>query len=382
MFFGVLIGLLLGCIVGAGLVGVYIRQNPPVYAGGAYPKELTQNYQQHYLAMTIDSYLVNRQVDVVRERLKTFDTVTKVRALGRWSAVYMASGRIDAAQAINDLAVQLKNAEGWTPEEISTAVSQLAIEFEADQAKYQGLTTFAGALDLVASETPAAEQPAQAEQPVQAPPAAQAEPGGRGWLSTILLCLLVLVLLALIGFILYRRLGGKKKPARPQVVWEGEGPPPVRTWTGTYTSDRATFDESFTVETEGGAFVGEVGMSISESVPAKTADGKIQAFDVWLFDKTDITTYTTLLLTPTAYTDPRIERSVSANPQLNAVLAEPGTEFTVEGAAIRVEGKVKEAVVGGNDEWFDRLVVHLDVFIKEGADLKIGTMDIPDEYKV
>ena len=87
------ISLIFGCVIGAGVVGLYIWTNPPVYSGGAYPNELTPNYQDHYLAMVIDSYIVNGQAEVAAERLKTFDAATQIRALGRWSATYVAAGR-------------------------------------------------------------------------------------------------------------------------------------------------------------------------------------------------------------------------------------------------------------------------------------------------
>ena len=118
LLIGILIGAIFGCVIGAGLVGLYIRQNPPVYAGGAYPKELTQNYQDHYIATAIDSYIVNRRADLAAERLKTFDEATQIRALGQWSAIYVSSGRAAEAQAVNELAVALKDTQGWSPETV------------------------------------------------------------------------------------------------------------------------------------------------------------------------------------------------------------------------------------------------------------------------
>ena len=64
LLIGILIGIIFGCVIGAALVGLYVWQNPPIYAGGAYPAELTESYQDHYLAMAIDSYIVNQQADV------------------------------------------------------------------------------------------------------------------------------------------------------------------------------------------------------------------------------------------------------------------------------------------------------------------------------
>ena len=177
LLIGALIGIIFGCVVGAGLVGLYIRQNPPVYAGGAYPNELTQNYQDHYLAMVIDSYIVNRQVEVAAERLKTFDDATQIRALGRWSAIYVAGGRAAEAEAVNELAVSLRDIQGWSPETISTVASQLATEFKDDSAKAQAINTFALALGQVPLEEPPESEP---DQPAQQPPPAQSAPAPGG----------------------------------------------------------------------------------------------------------------------------------------------------------------------------------------------------------
>ncbi len=388
LLIGVFIGLILGLIIGAGIVGVYIRQNPPVYAGGAYPSELSPNYQDHYLAMVIDSYVVNRQADVAKERLKTFGEAQKIKALGRWSAIYVAGGRIAEAQAVNDLAAALKDAEGWSPETVSQAASELAVEVQDDGAKSQAITTFASRLGQV----PAAEQE-QPEQPApaaEAPQPAQPDDGGGVSLWLIgLLCLLGLVLLALGGLILYRRLGGKPAaPAQPEAVWEGEGPAPLKMWTGSYELGRDLFDESFTVETESGAFLGEVGMSISETVASiipGSSPKQVTAFDAWLFDKTDITTYTTVLLSESAYNDDAMQTRMNTGSQTNPVLAVPSAEFVIEGAAIRVEAAIKEMRTAKSDDgkdYFEKLVVDLNVFIREGADLKIGTMDVPDSFSL
>src|SRR5262245_50874411 len=105
---GVLAGLILGCAIGAGLVGLYIRWDPPVYAGGAYPSELTQKYQGQYVQMVVDSYRINQQLSLAQERLKSFDPVTKIKILGDLSVLYTTSGQAVEAQAVNQLASGLK----------------------------------------------------------------------------------------------------------------------------------------------------------------------------------------------------------------------------------------------------------------------------------
>jgi hypothetical protein len=380
---GILVGIILGCIAGLGFGSYYAWQvDPAIYADGAFPPELTQDYQSHYLAMVIDSYLMNGQVDTARERLKTFDDATQIEALGRWSAIYVAAGRGPEAQAINQLAVQLSQLEGWSPETISTVAGQLAAEFQSDTAKAQAITSFASQLGQV--PVPSAPPAAEGEPASGAAPTQQAPSGGGLSVTTLLLLLcLVVLLIVIVAFIVYRRVAGTSQTTvRAEPVWEGEGPAPLKRWTGTYTLGQDTYDEFFTIETKTGDFLGESGIGILEAIPG-TSPKQVVAFDVGLFDKTDITTLSRVLMSEHAYNDDALRAKVDANPQAEAVLAEPGKAFTLETSALRVEATIDELVYGeGGNTYFDTLTVSLDIFVKEGADLKVGSMDVPDQYRV
>jgi len=384
LLIGALIGIIFGCVVGAGLVGLYIRQNPPVYVGGAYPNELTQNYQDHYLAMVIDSYIVNRQVEVAAERLKTFDDATQIMALGRWSAIYVAGGRAAEAEAVNELAVKLRDTQGWSPETISTVAGQLATEFKDDSAKAQAINTYALALGQVPLEGQPEAEPEQPAQPAPSQPAAAPGGGILRW-QTALLCCLGLILILLIALVLYRRLARSRGPAKPEEVWEGEGPPPHKRWTAIYSSTRERFDESENIETEEGALVASVGMLISEIVPeAIIPDSKPQqvtAFDFWVFDKTDITTYNRVILSERAYKDDLNQASIEDNAQAEAILAEQGEEFTIESKAMRVVAKIEDLEFGGEgNAYFDKITVKANIFLKEGIDFD-KPMEIPKKFE-
>jgi hypothetical protein len=355
---------------------------------------MTENYQEHYLSMVIDSYIVNRQADVAAERLKTFDQATQIRALGRWSATYVAAGRAAEAQAVNELALALKESQGWSPESISTVASELAAEFQNDSAKAQAINTFAYTLGQVplpqegqptapAEAAPAEPAPAEAA-PAEPPPAAE---GGGGLLSwqAGLLCCLGLILLALIAFVLYQRFGRKKAPAKPAVVWVGEGPPPIKSWSATYKLGQDNYDEQINIETSDGLLAGGVGVGISEALPRAVIPGtspkQVTAFDVWVFDKTDITNYAKVVMSQQAYGDPSNQAAIAEDPQTEAILAEPGKEFTIETSAMRVQAKIEEMEYGeGGQVFFNKLKVKLDVFLKEGIDFE-KPMPIPDQYK-
>jgi hypothetical protein len=116
--------------------------------------------------------------------------------------------------------------------------------------------------------------------------------------------LLVLVL-AWIGFrmALRRRAAAEEPismarpiPPAPRVEeWEGVGQPPLGHFFTTYQLGEDTYDESFSIETPMGEFLGECGMGISETIGVGDPD-KVTAFEVWLFDKSDIRTVTKVLM--------------------------------------------------------------------------------------
>jgi hypothetical protein len=378
---GVVAGLIFGCAIGAGLVGLYVWQNPPVYAGGAYPNELTENYQDHYFAMVVDSYQVNQQLSLAQERLKTFDPATKSDSLGRLFVTYTINGQAPEAQAVIRLATELKTAENWDPNVIAAAVSGLAAEAQGDSAKLQAVNSFGATLGVVPEGAPPA--PTQpGGQPTVAATAAPAAEGSFPWLRLLIGCLLLLILLVGAVLLLGRWQRSRTVAKRPpQPVWEGEGPAPIKRWTGTYTLGQDNYDEFFTIETENGDFLGESGMGIMETVPGSSPK-QVRAFDVGLFDKTDITTLSRVVMSEQAYNDPAIMAKVEANPQAEAILATPGQQFTLETSAMRVEAKIEDMEYGpGGNDFFNKLKLSLAVFVKEGADLKIGTMDIPDQYR-
>jgi hypothetical protein len=199
---------------------------------------------------------------------------------------------------------------------------------------------------------------------------------------TIVYCLLglllIVVVVLLIGNWYFKK--SRSGPKGPQIEWDDHaGPPPIMQWTGTYTLGQDNYDEFFTVETPDGDFLGESGVGILEAVPG-TSPKQVTAFDVGLFDKTDITTLSRVLMTPQAYNDPAVQAKIEANPMAEAILAEPGKEFSLDTTALRVTAKIDELAFGGADEYFEKLKISLNVFLNEGVDLRIGQMDVPEGY--
>ncbi len=378
LLIGAVAGLILGILVGIVVSVIYVRSYPPVYQGGAYPNELTKAYQTHYLAMVVDSYLVNQDLDTAQKRLKSFDAATKIRVLGERSGAYVAAGRGVEAQLINNLAVTLKGKENWDDAAIKTVVGELTTQFQADPARAQAVSTYSAALLNGQVPVPAA-QAAAAGQPTATPPTEAAQGGGISWVWYLFCCVLLLIVILIVYILSRRQLA--KRPAKPVIEWEGEGVPPLKVWNGTYTFGQDLYDEFFTLETEDNLFLGEGGMAILDTVPGATPK-QVLSFDVGLFDKTDITTRSVILMSEYAYNDPKLRAKADANPQAEPVLVEPGKTFKLESSAMRVEGKIEGLVYGaGGNMYFEKLAVRLNLFVREGADLKRGQMDVPDQYR-
>lgn len=172
----------------------------------------------------------------------------------------------------------------------------------------------------------------------------------------------------------------QRTPAKPKVTWQGEGPPPLKQWTGTYTLGQDNYEGFFVIETDEGIFMGEGGMEIFKTIPDTLPKQPI-AFDVGLFDKTDITTLSRVVMSEAAYQDEVLRASVEANPHAEAILAQPGVTFTLTSTAMQVEAKIEEMEYGpGGNVYFNRLTISLAIFLREGVDLA-QPMEVPDQFK-
>jgi hypothetical protein len=172
----------------------------------------------------------------------------------------------------------------------------------------------------------------------------------------------------------------RRKPSQPAVVWEGEGPPPLKQWTGTYNLGDNNYVDSFIIETEDGLFVGEGGVEIFKAIP-DTDPKQVIAFDVGIFDKIDLSPPTRIIMSQHAYEDEMVMAAVEANPNAQAILAQPGAEFIFESKAMRVEAKIEDmAYSNGDNMYFDKLTVNMAVFVKEEVDLD-RPIELPDQFK-
>jgi hypothetical protein len=254
--------------------------------------------------------------------------------------------------------------EGWNPQEKQQAVADAIALYESEARPDQVQAVKDLQLVLGISEVP----------PV--PP----EQGPGLWDRVRVPCLvfLVVLLVLVLGWIGYRQAvkrrtavakpipAARRAAAVPRAEeWEGVGQPPLGHFFTTYKLGEDTYDESFSVETPMGEFLGECGVGISETIGTGEPD-KVTAFEVWLFDKSDIRTVTKVLMSEHAFRNESLRAKLASKGE--AVLAQPGAPFTLETSGLEVRVDVTELDYGeGNlpaNSFFSKLTIELVALAK------------------
>jgi hypothetical protein len=217
-----------------------------------------------------------------------------------------------------------------------------------------------------------------------APEATPAEPqpggGTSGWMMICGVALLVVVCVGGVVFLVSRVRARRVEPevARPSVgvarppsegvAW-GIGGPPLVQFVTTYTLGDDHYDPSFSIELESGEFMGECGVGISETIGVG-APNKVTAFEVWLFDKSDIRTVTKVLMSDYAFHDDALSTKLA--PKGEPVLAETERDIVLETKTLRVRARIVEADYGmGNlppNSFFERLTIDLVAWVIPGQE--------------
>jgi hypothetical protein len=325
LIIGIVVGLILGLLLGMALFwGLF-----PVNWTDAHSYDLAPEAKAEYMALVADSFRLDKDPIRAQQFLNAWEPEEKLQAMSDAIDEYDRQGRADKVQALQDLAMA------------------------------QGITL-------------TAEEPS-------ALPTVEAPTTGI-WNRLRLPCLVfVLVLLVLVLIIigvrafLNRRESdtGQVTGAQPAAtglrVQEpmGQDQVPLGRFFTSYQLGEDTYDESFSIESPTGEFLGECGMGISETIGDGEPD-KVTAFEVWLFDKSDIRTVTKVLMSEYAFNDDAFRAKLA--PKGEAVLAHPGTPITLETSSLQVHVDVTELVYGEGEfppgSFFSRLVVELVAMAK------------------
>jgi len=310
---GVVLGLLLGLILGWVIWPVEWTDGPVSW--------LRQDLQDDYLRMTAESF--NRTND-------------PNKAMARWNE-------------LGDVAADTYTRLQTRPDFIDPAVLE----------KFGSLVTSQGG-----SLTP------------PPPPA----PSLAGQIVLYASIAVVVILLAAGGLYLYRllRKGPKTTTVAMQAVEAsrkaektnfeemGLAPPITQTMT-TYVLGDDLYDESFSIDTGGGEFLGEYGVGVSETIGVGEPK-KVAALEIWLFDKNDIKTATKVLMSEHAYNDPNIRARLEPKGDLNVV--KPGEQVLLETETLQLLATVVDMDYGmgalPQNSYFERITLELAIWPRSG----------------
>ncbi|MBN1304945.1 MAG: hypothetical protein JXA13_10960 [Anaerolineales bacterium] len=314
----------------AGLVFglIYAWNIDPVVYENAPPELLSHEAKVEYLRMAIDSYRIQNNPDL---------------ALQRWLAL---GGGAEAALA------EIEAERGSQDPTAIGVFRQIADSVQTDNE-----------VDLNAIS---------------------GEPQKNNGMLIVVFSVLSLAALAVAGFLFLRRFGFFRSPGARVITPQkqaqeyarstertdfqsmGLAQPVTQTMT-TYVLGDDLYDESFSIDSPAGEFMGEYGVGVSETIGVGDPK-KVTAFEVWLFDKNDIKTATKVLMSPHAYQDPAIRQRLEAKGEL--VQIDPNKQILLETATLQLLATVADVEYGSSalpaDSFFERLTLELAVWPKEG----------------
>jgi len=317
LFIGIVVGLIAGLLLGMALFwGLF-----PVQWTDARSYDLAPEARADYVQLAADSFSLDRDPQEAASQFEGWTDAEKQQAFSDAIAQYEQEGMPAKAQAVQDLAMVLGVTPGAAePEPVEPAAAASLI----DRLRVPCLVFFFALLILVL-----------------------------GWIGLRMAM---------------RRRGPVREramvsapPAGPAIEdWQGTGRPPLGHFITTYQLGEDTYDESFSIETPTGDFMGECGVGISDTIGTGDHD-KVTAFEVWLFDKSDIRTVTKVLMSEHIFQDAAQRAKLVSKGE--PVLAQPGAPFLLETSSLQVEVRVAELVYGNDDlppkSYFTKLTIEL-----------------------
>ena len=140
---------------------------------------------------------------------------------------------------------------------------------------------------------------------------------------------------------------------------------PMAQFMASYRIGDDLFDDSFSVDSPNGEFMGECGVGISETIGVGDPK-KVTAFEVWLFDKNDIQTVTKVLMSAHAFRDDITRERLAAKGE--PLIAEPAGHALLETATLRLVAKIVDMNYGEgalpDKSFFDNLILEIAVWQK------------------
>ncbi|MEW6029966.1 MAG: hypothetical protein ACOYZ8_16425 [Chloroflexota bacterium] len=141
---------------------------------------------------------------------------------------------------------------------------------------------------------------------------------------------------------------------------------PITQTMTTYVLGDDLYDESFSIDSPAGEFLGEYGVGVSETIGVGEPK-KVTAIEIWLFDKNDIKTATKVLMSPHAFNDPAIRSRLEAKGEL--VPIQPQGQIVLETATLQLLATVVDLEYGQGampvNSFFERITLELAIWPKQ-----------------
>ncbi len=329
------VGFVVGLFLGWFVIGWGIW---PVKWTDAAPEHLRRDLKLEYLSMAVDSYVINQDAELAKKRFAEF------------------------GKEGEEL---LKEIERQKPQQAANvAAFRLAVS---------GESTLPVPTQVMGGELL---------------PTQEAEPTARSGVSivrslVIVFCVAAVIILlgGAVFFFLRTRKATVRTPAQtsyqrpvapqraedwqsaPQAIPGAE--PPMMQFMASYKYGDDLFDDSFSIDSQSGEFLGECGVNISETIGVGEPK-KVTAFEVWLFDKNDIQTVTKVLMSEHAYNDEMTYQRLAAKGE--PVLVQPGMETILETQSLQLVVRVVDMAYGDSampsSSFFEQLILELAVWSK------------------
>jgi len=158
----------------------------------------------------------------------------------------------------------------------------------------------------------------------------------------------------------------KEAPPAPVAVGAVDRGAPVSKFVSTFVMGDDLFDDSFSIETASGEFLGETGAGISKTIGVGDPK-KVTAIEVWVFDKNDIRTVTKVLMSDYAFGDAALKAELATKGE--AVQAAPGGITLLETQTLTVQARIIDMAYGSGslptNSFFERMSIEISAWPKK-----------------
>lgn len=328
-------GLLIGLIFGLVVLGWGVW--PVEWVDGA-PKNLSADYQRNYLCMTIDSYIRNQDQNLMRLRWDSLGTgaMKLLSELKPEDCRFTSNAEIDNFKTLMNVPASSSlststQTSAATSATSTTTKTNLLVQL-LPVLMFFLLTVAAGATFFYLLKKKS-KLPSFQSKNIDKDPLVEDQK----------------------GFI----------PPAESTEKDNILEKPMAQFMSSYRIGQDLYEESFSIDSATGEFLGECGIGIADTIGVGDPK-KVTALEMWLFDKDDIQTATRVLMSEHAYDDQAIRARLLTKGE--PVLLKPGQNFIMETSTLQLEAKVADLVYGRGplpeNSFFQRLTLEISVWQK------------------